>query len=70
MQKNNPYPFIPDPFLPHDEEDVELKVVLFNYLKFWPFILVSILVCLMGAFLFNKYATPYIQSTIYCNRRR
>ncbi|SMD44060.1 capsular exopolysaccharide family [Aquiflexum balticum DSM 16537] len=66
MQKNNPYPFIPDPFLPHDEEDVELKVVLFNYLKFWPFILASILVCLMSAFLFNRYATPIykVQSTV------
>ncbi|WP_194974466.1 GumC family protein [Aquiflexum lacus] len=58
MNSNNPYPLFNDPFLPPHEDDVELKVVLFNYLKYWPFILLCSLICLFGAFLFNKYATP------------
>ncbi|WP_373523045.1 GumC family protein, partial [Aquiflexum sp.] len=58
MDSNKPFPLFTDPFLPPHEDDVELKVVLFNYLKYWPFILLSALICLFGAFLFNKYATP------------
>ena len=27
MSKSNPYPFIPDPFMPPHEDDIELKVV-------------------------------------------
>jgi capsular exopolysaccharide synthesis family protein len=66
MSKSNPYPFIPDPFLPPHEDDIELKVVLFNYLKYWPFIVTCTLVCVLAAFLFNKYATPVylVQSSV------
>jgi tyrosine-protein kinase Etk/Wzc len=66
MSKSNPYPFIPDPFMPPHEDDIELKVVLFNYLKYWPFIVTCTLVCVLAAFLFNKYATPVylVQSSV------
>ena len=66
MSTNNSYPFLPDPFLPPHEDDIELKVILFNYLKYWPFIAICTLVCVLGAFLFNKYATPVymVQSTV------
>jgi capsular exopolysaccharide synthesis family protein len=60
------YPFLPDPFLPPQEEDIELKVVLFNYLKSWPFILICTVVGLLAAFLFNRYTTPVysVQSSV------
>lgn len=66
MSANNSYPFMPDPFLPPHEDDIELKVILFNYLKYWPFIAISTLVCVLAAFLFNKYATPVymVQSSV------
>jgi len=66
MSTNNSYPFIPDPFLPPQEDDIELKVILFNYLKYWPFIAICTLVCVLAAFLFNKYATPVylVQSSV------
>jgi capsular exopolysaccharide synthesis family protein len=52
--------------MPPQEDDIELKVVLFNYLKYWPFIAICTLVCVMAAFLFNKYATPVymVQSSV------
>lgn len=66
MSANNSYPFMPDPFMPPHEDDIELKVILFNYLKYWPFIAICTLVCVLAAFLFNKYATPVymVQSSV------
>ncbi|MCH6233078.1 GumC family protein [Cognataquiflexum rubidum] len=66
MSANNSYPFMPDPFMPPHEDDIELKVILFNYLKYWPFIAICTLVCALAAFLFNKYATPVymVQSSV------
>lgn len=57
---------MPDPFLPPHEDDIELKVILFNYLKYWPFIAICTVVCVLAAFLFNKYATPVymVQSSV------
>lgn len=57
---------MPDPFMPPHEDDIELKVILFNYLKYWPFIAICTLVCVLAAFLFNKYATPVymVQSSV------
>ena len=57
---------MPDPFLPPHEDDIELKVILFNYLKYWPFIAICTVVCVLAAFLFNKYATPIymVQSSV------
>jgi tyrosine-protein kinase Etk/Wzc len=66
MSTNHSYPFLPDPFLPPHEDDIELKVILFNYLKYWPFIAICTLVGVLGAMLFNKYATPVymVQSSV------
>lgn len=57
---------MPDPFMPPHEDDIELKVILFNYLKYWPFIAICTVVCVLAAFLFNKYATPVymVQSSV------
>lgn len=66
MSSNNSYPFMPDPFMPPHEDDIELKVILFNYLKYWPFIAICTVVCVLAAFLFNKYAKPVymVQSSV------
>ncbi len=41
-----------------DEESFDLKAYLFRLLSNWPWLLVSIIACVLAAFLFNRYATP------------
>lgn len=57
------------PGLEQDEDQIDLKEVLFKYLKFWPYILVSALIGLFGAYLINRYATPIykVDSTVLVN---
>ena len=57
------------PGLEQDEEQIDLKEVLFKYLKYWPYILICALLGLFGAYLINRYATPVykIDSTVLVN---
>ncbi|HLU90415.1 MAG TPA: GNVR domain-containing protein, partial [Cyclobacteriaceae bacterium] len=52
-----------------DEEQIDLKEVLFKYLKYWPYILACVFFGLFAAFLVNRYATPIykIDSTVLVN---
>ncbi len=41
-----------------DEEQIDLKELIFKYLRFWPYIVVCAFLGLFSAFLINRYATP------------
>ncbi len=55
-----------NPFMIQKEDEIDLKVILFNYLQYWPIIVVSMFLGILAAFLFNRYATPVykVESTI------
>ncbi|MFD0976368.1 GumC family protein [Salinimicrobium gaetbulicola] len=42
----------------HQEEEIDLREELQNYLRRWPLFVAGVLVCLAGAFLYLRYATP------------
>lgn len=53
--------FNPAPFQSKNEDEIDLKVLLFNYLKYWPLILISMLIGIVVAFFATKYMTPIFQ---------
>jgi len=55
--------------LEQDDEQIDLKEVLFKYLKHWPYIIACALLGLFCAHLINRYATPIykIESTVVIN---
>ncbi len=42
----------------HGEEQIDIRALLLNYLRHWHWFAVSILLCLLVAFLYLRYATP------------
>src|SRR5690606_14215411 len=44
-------------------QQIDLKALLFNYLRHWHWFAISIVVCLLLAFLYLRYATPEYEST-------
>src|SRR5690606_672815 len=58
-----------NPGLDQDDEQIDLKEVLFKYLKYWAYIAICVFFGLFCAFLVNRYATPIykIDSTILVN---
>lgn len=46
----------------HGEEE-NLKYLLYKYLRYWPWFLISVIVCLLLAVLYVKYATPIYSTT-------
>ena len=44
-------------FMVQKEDEIDLKVLLFNYLQYWPLILAFMFAGLVSAFFFNKYST-------------
>src|SRR5690554_2689254 len=52
-----------------DEEQIDLKELIFKYLKFWPYIVACAFIGLFCAFLVNRYATPIykIDATVVVN---
>ena len=54
------------PFLPQKEDEIDLKVLLFNYLKYWPIIAICVFIGFVSAFIKNRYATNIfkVESTI------
>ena len=46
------------------EETINVKEIIFKYSKYWYYFFLSILFCLFGAYLYNRYSTPiYSAST-------
>ena len=41
----------------HDEE-FNLYEIIFRYLAYWPWFIVSVAICLCGAFVYLRYSTP------------
>ncbi|MEX2594833.1 MAG: polysaccharide biosynthesis tyrosine autokinase [Anditalea sp.] len=58
-----------NPGLEQDEEQIDLKEVLFKYLKYWPYIIGCTFLGIFCALLANRYATPIykIESTVLVN---
>jgi len=56
----------PNPFLAQQEDEIDLKVLLFNYLQYWPIIVIFMFLGLLSAFLLNKFTTPIykVESTV------
>ena len=40
------------------EETINVKEIIFKYTKYWYYFFLSIVLCLFGAFLYNRYSTP------------
>ena len=55
--------------LEQDEEQIDLKELVFKYLKFWPYIVFCAFLGVFCAFLVNRYATPIynIEASILVN---
>ena len=47
---------------PHQEEEIDLREELQKYLRRWPLFVIGVVVCLAGAFLYLRYATPTFNS--------
>ncbi len=47
----------------HQEEEINLREELEKYLRYWPWFLFSVFLCLIIAFFYLKYTTPIFQST-------
>ncbi|TVZ26034.1 capsular exopolysaccharide synthesis family protein [Gillisia sp. Hel_I_86] len=45
------------------EEEINLREELEKYLRFWPYFIASVLLCLIIAFFYLRYSTPVFQST-------
>ena len=43
---------------PRPEEEFNLYAIIFKYLIYWPWFVASVLVCLIGTFVFLRYQTP------------
>ena len=46
-----------------EEESINIYEIIFKYLVYWPWFVVSVLVCLVGAFIFMRYQTPVYNIT-------
>lgn len=46
-----------------DEESIDLKETLFKYLRYWPYFLTSIIIAILLAFIYLKYADTIYNST-------
>ncbi len=47
----------------NNAEDENLKYILYKYLRYWPWFLISVLIFLLVAVLYLKYATPIYRTT-------
>ncbi|MDO8965714.1 polysaccharide biosynthesis tyrosine autokinase [Algoriphagus sp.] len=68
MYPNSPQanPGQQSPFMVNQEDEIDLKVILFNYLQYWPLIIAFAFLGLLSAFLFNRLTTPIykVESTV------
>ena len=47
----------------NNEESVNLYAILFKYLAYWPWFIVSVIVCVILAFLYLRYQAPVYNVT-------
>ena len=40
------------------KEEINLYEILFKYLAYWPWFIVSVIICLCGAYMYLRYSTP------------
>ena len=66
MENNSPHP---QHGIDQDEEQIDLKELLFKYLKYWPYILACAFIGVLCAVLVNRYATPIyrVEASIVVN---
>ena len=48
----------PNPMMQQEEEPLNLYAIFFKYLVYWPWFVVSVLVCVVGAYVYLRYQTP------------
>ena len=48
----------PNAMIQPEEEPLNLYAILFKYLVYWPWFVVSVLVCVVGAYVYLRYQTP------------
>src|SRR5690606_6440565 len=50
----------------HEDEQIDIRALLLNYLRHWHWFVISIVLCLLLAFLYLRYATPQyeVRSTL------
>ena len=41
-----------------EEDSLNLYAIIFKYLVYWPWFVTSVLVCLIGTFIYLRYQTP------------
>lgn len=46
-----------------EEESINIYEIIFKYLVYWPWFVASVLICLVGAFIFMRYQTPVYNIT-------
>lgn len=46
-----------------EEESINIYEIIFKYLAYWPWFVASVLVCLVGAFIYMRYQTPVYNIT-------
>lgn len=46
-----------------EEESINIYEIIFKYLVYWPWFVVSVLVCLVGAFIYMRYQAPVYNIT-------
>lgn len=46
-----------------EEESFNIYAIIFKYLVYWPWFLVSVIICLIGAFLYIRYQAPIYNIT-------
>jgi hypothetical protein len=64
MNSNTPNP--QTAFMPQKEDEIDLKVLLFNYLKYWYWIAICMFLGFLSAYIFNRYAINIykVESTV------
>ena len=48
----------PNPMMQQEEEPLNLYAIFFKYLVYWPWFVVSVLVCVVGTFVYLRYQAP------------
>lgn len=48
----------PNPMMQQEEDPINLYAIFFKYLVYWPWFVVSVLVCVVGTFVYLRYQAP------------
>ena len=55
QQTNSPRPF--------QEEEIDLREELEKYLRYWPWFIIGVVLCLISAFIYLHFTTPVYNTT-------